>query len=148
MLLLATPAHRSGMTWISVGIHPIMAALKIYAYRRIGYGNRMCWCTTALTRVSMAHIKRMWWYAITVRAYMCRRVYSSLHAKSTSRGFRSMISAAKWNSAVGHTMDFRFESVVKQLNPVAHKHTQTYTHIHTHININNCKHMTLNRSEL
>lgn len=91
-----------------------MAASRICEYRRIASGSRTCWCTTAPTRASTAPTRPTWWCATTARACTCRRASSSRHAKSTSRGSRSTINAARWSSAAGPMMDFRFDSVARQ----------------------------------
>lgn len=91
-----------------------MAASRICEYRRIASGSRTCWCTTAPTRASTAPTRPTWWCGTTARACTCRRASSSRHAKSTSRGSRSTINAARWSSAAGPMMDFRFDSVARQ----------------------------------
>lgn len=60
------------------------------------------------TKVSTARTQPTWWWTATVAVCSYLRVYSKVRARSISRGFRSTIRSAIWNSAVGPTTDFRY----------------------------------------
>lgn len=112
----------SGTTWICAGTPRTMAALRICVSRRTASGSRTCWCTTVRMRDSTGHTRPTWLCGTTGPACTCRPVSSNRPARSTSRGFPSTTSGARWSSAAGPTTDSRFDSVSR-----ASKATRKYS---------------------
>ena len=118
---------RNGMTWTYGGMQQNMVASRTSAYLRTGCGSRTFSCTTgknatlpktlsryiticirpALTRASTERILRTWWSATTAAACTCLPEFSKALVRSTSRGFLSTTSDARWNSEVGLTTDYK-----------------------------------------